>query len=161
MKILLIDDDIGSLEALYMTIKPTKHHCDAFQNPNKALLKFLNTHHDIVITNITMSELSDVDILKTVKKFKENVYVIMITDNRDVNKIKLLKENKAYAFFDKPLKVNEIINTILRIEREENILSNKNDEYVQIKSDIKRLRNTIEELTDLYNELKNKMNITF
>ena len=156
MKILLIDDDHESLEALNMILSPTEHECRTFENPVKAIEDFKKNDYDVIITDISMPEMSGIEVLKVSKQINPDIYVILITGYRDLEAAIDAVNNKAFAFFDKPVNVEGLLDTIDLIEEEKKGFKNKEEEYKKISNDLDKLRSTVDELTKIYNSLMNK-----
>lgn len=57
MKILLIDDDVGSLHGMQLALRMLRHLCDAYTNPVEAVENYAATSYDLVITDIYMPQL--------------------------------------------------------------------------------------------------------
>ena len=57
MKILLIDDDVGSLHGMQLALRMLRHLCDAYTNPVEAVENYSATSYDLVITDIYMPHL--------------------------------------------------------------------------------------------------------
>jgi len=54
VKILLVDDDAGSLRGMQLALIMLKHDCDAYSDPVEAVANYLCHEYDLVITDICM-----------------------------------------------------------------------------------------------------------
>ena len=58
MKILLIDDDVGSLHGMQLALRMLRHLCDAYTNPVEAVENYAAAAYDLVITDVYMPQLN-------------------------------------------------------------------------------------------------------
>jgi len=154
MNILIIDDDIEILDALRITLEPTGHNFEFFQNPLEAVEVYKQKLHDIIITDISMPEISGIEVLKRARKINSDAYIILITGYKDLNAAIEAVNHQAYAFFDKPVDIEGLLDTIDRIDLEKKGVQNKEEERDKMISEIDKLKKTVDELNNLYNTIK-------
>ncbi len=151
MRLLLIDDELPVIQSLELTLKPAGHECVLFQNPVEGVEAFKNEHFDVVVTDFKMPEMNGIEVLKEIRKYNSDVYVIILTGYADINNAIGSVNNGAYAFFRKPLNFQDLINTLNQIEDE--IKSDKEKEvnlnllsieYKNLKAAFESLTNVVE-----------------
>jgi DNA-binding NtrC family response regulator len=118
LKIMLIDDDISSLQSLYNALRLNGYPTQKFENPTDALKSYENGTFDVVATDYKMPDMTGVDVLKAIKKINPEAYVIVFTGYADGNNIKGAYDNGAYAFIRKPLDWESFIAILVTIEKE-------------------------------------------
>ncbi len=149
MKILLVDDDVECLNSLYLALNTFGfNNILKTDNPFEAL-EFINEDMEIslVITDIRMPELDGIDILKHVKALNKDIGVIVISAYGDTSNLIQCINNRAYAFFNKPLKIHEVVKKIKEFKDE--LDKKKEDEREKIEYSI-----SSEILFNEYNNLK-------
>ncbi|HMA99509.1 MAG TPA: response regulator [Spirochaetota bacterium] len=118
MKILLVDDDQESLSALHGQLESDGHQCVSKSNPLEAVAIYTPQEYDCVITDIRMPEMNGIELLKQVRQQDEKARVIIITAYGDLETARAAINNRAYAFFGKPLDLEELLNTLRQMEKE-------------------------------------------
>ena len=116
MKILLIDDDPLHLSSLEISLKVRDYQCRSFLRPLQAIESYRSERYDAVISAVKMLEISGEKVLKAVLDINPEAKVILITGFDDVN-IDVGDGTGAYAFLRKPLKIEELVTTLEKIER--------------------------------------------
>lgn len=151
MKILLVDDEESIMQSLKVVLEGESHNCVLHTNPIKGLEEFNRDQIDVVITDYRMSEMNGVDLLKELKELDSNIPVIIITayPNED-NAIEAIN-NGAYAFFRKPLNLDDFMLMINKIDRE--LIEKKIKE-----SSVNQLTFEYETLREKYNKLQGLAN---
>lgn len=151
MKILLIDDDAGCLDSLKSSLEISGHKCDAYTKPENALKAYKPGKFDVVITDMKMPNLSGIDVLKKIKARNQDAKVIIITAYGDVETAISAVNNHAYAFFGKPLNFEELMETLEKIEREQEKRQLTKEEMEKLSVEYQKLRLAYDELQALLN----------
>ena len=115
MRVMIIDDDQGSLESLRDCIETRGSECDAFQDPVKALAAYDPAVHDVVLTDFSMPQLNGLEVLEAIRKRREDAVVIIITGYGNEELAAASRKGGAYAFLYKPLnafKLYELLDAI-------------------------------------------------
>ena len=115
MRVMIIDDDQGSLESLRDCIETRGSECDAFQDPAKALAAYDPAVHDVVLTDFSMPQLNGLEVLEAIRKRREDAVVIIITGYGNEELAAASRQGGAYAFLYKPLnafKLYELLDAI-------------------------------------------------
>ena len=104
MKILIVDDEETCLDDVGAALLPTGYAC-LKSNSSKKALKMVKTDAsiDVVITDVRMPEMDGIELLKAIKKERPSVEVIVMTAYGDLKTAIASINNRAYAFFAKPV----------------------------------------------------------
>jgi len=108
MKILLVDDDAGSLRGLAMALKLLKHTCDAFCDPHDAWEKYQTNIYDVVITDICMPGINGIELGSRMKQMRTNACIVYISGQLSANAEEEVKNDGNRFFLRKPIDFNEI-----------------------------------------------------
>ncbi|HYA88795.1 MAG TPA: sigma-54 dependent transcriptional regulator [Nitrospirota bacterium] len=126
-KILVVDDEQSMRDFLAIMLKKEGHDVVTAENGTSALKAVQSEIFDLVISDIKMSGMDGIDVLKTTKEVSPETIVIMITAFATTETAIEAMKLGAYDYIIKPFKVDElklIINNSLekRHLRKENIL---------------------------------------
>ena len=113
-KILLIDDSQPILESLSMVLEYAGYETRCFNSGTMALEELGKTDYDLLITDICMPVMDGFEIIRKCKLIKAALPIIMITGNREMNRLRIeqeLKEN-AFACIDKPFDVWRLLSVV-------------------------------------------------
>ncbi|MCE5249368.1 response regulator [bacterium] len=112
MNILVIDDDIRSLEIMSFAFDLLGLPHQAFSDPREAVEAYKRGNFDVVVSDFSMPEMTGLDVFRTVKEHDPQVKVIILTGYPfETTAMKEIRE-KAYAFFHKPFEINIFMNAI-------------------------------------------------
>ncbi|MBN1970327.1 MAG: sigma-54-dependent Fis family transcriptional regulator [Candidatus Delongbacteria bacterium] len=141
MKIFLIDDDDQSRLAIENFLKfEEKIELSVFNSCDNAMSKYHSVKPEIIISDIRMTGMTGLDLLKKVKESEQGdeTDVILITGFGDLNSCVTALREGAFDYLIKPINVEELITVIERSEekrelhkenqslkREKEILSSK------------------------------------
>lgn len=111
--ILVVDDELGPREALRMILKP---NYDVFtaEDGHKALELLQKIDFALVTLDLRMPKIHGSDLLKAIKKYNQNVEVVIITG---YGTLKSAIESLRWGVFDyiiKPFDVTEIISVVAK-----------------------------------------------
>jgi DNA-binding NtrC family response regulator len=117
MKVLIVDDDGLSLEALSRSLILFGHTVISYNNPQDAIAWYLkNNRVDIIITDYSMPEINGIELIKRIKKIDNRVPVLVISGlgryEREENQI---RENSDY-FIVKPIEIKKLLGVLEKIE---------------------------------------------
>jgi len=118
MKILMIDDDEVSTKSLASFLEMGNHCCQAFTVPQQAIEVYRQNAYDVVITDMIMPGMNGLKVLQQVRSINPDAKVIIVTGHLDVEIAIAALNNRAYAFLSKPLRIEELMATLDRIEQE-------------------------------------------
>lgn len=149
MKLLLIDDDVNCLEGLTSALEPAGYICGAFTNPEEAVENFRQKQYDVVITDMKMPGMNGIQVLKETRSLCPNTRVIIVTGFGDVETAIAAVNNGAYAFFGKPIDIDELMDTLEKIEGEIGEQEKVRRDHARLALEYARLKRAYEELLKL------------
>ncbi|GAB6181424.1 hypothetical protein JCM14036_27430 [Desulfotomaculum defluvii] len=152
MKFMLIDDDRDCLDGLVSALEPTGHELNVFTVPEEAVKAYLGNSYDVVITDMKMPGMTGIEVLKAIRKLDQNAKVILITGYGDVETAIAAVNNGAYAFFGKPVVIEELLETIEKISDEAEIRKQTKEEQERMAKEYSKLKRAYEELQELLRE---------
>jgi len=131
-KLLVVDDEPDMLRLLSMIIKEkTPYEVATTNNPLEALELVKNGEFDLVIADLKMPGLDGIELLESLKRFDEDIPVIIITAYGTVEAAVETINKGAFDFITKPFRKEQILFTIekalkwLRLQRENKMLREK------------------------------------
>jgi two-component sensor histidine kinase len=148
MKLLIIDDQPQVTNSLKEAIEPGGHECIIFNHPQKALSHFEKEYFDVVLTDLKMPDMDGIQVLRTIQQLRPGTPVIILTGYADTGNTIDAVNFGAHAFFQKPVQINELMESLHFIEKKihENLL--KEIQVNQLKA----------EKEIISNELKQRLN---
>lgn len=117
MKLLLVDDDVTSLEVLHDVMLLNDFECDSFSNPKDALAAFEKGKYIAVLTDYLMYDMSGIDLLKEIKKKDPDSKVMLYSACEDETLEELAKANGAYNYFSKPISWIDIERVLQELQK--------------------------------------------
>lgn len=112
MNVLLIDDDRECLESLSAALQLNGIGVTAFHSPAQAVRRYDPDSVDAVITDYHFPKTKGTDVVKKIRKKNNNARVIVISGDREKDIETLSLKAGADAFFQKPIEINKMINTL-------------------------------------------------
>jgi putative two-component system response regulator len=130
-RVLLVDDEYGIRKSLGAYLEERGYEVDAAADARTALGMFAAQRHEIVLTDISMPNVSGLELLPELKAVNPDVEVIMITAYLDITfAIKALQRG-AYDFHIKPFNFEKIAISLERA-RERQTLKRRAAEAVKL-----------------------------
>jgi DNA-binding NtrC family response regulator len=127
-----VDDEPDMLRLLSMIIKEkTPYEVATTNNPLEALELVKKGEFDLVIADLKMPGLDGIELLESLKRFDEDIPVIIITAYGTVEASVETINKGAFDFITKPFRKEQILFTIekalkwLRLQRENKMLREK------------------------------------
>jgi len=108
MKVLIIDDQNAILESLSMFFLEKGYETLTAEYGKEGLEKVKSELPDLVILDIRLPDTNGIDVLKDIKSFDENIFVIMITAFHDMEPTIQAMKYGAYEYIHKPIDINEL-----------------------------------------------------
>ena len=128
-KLLVVDDEPDMLRLLTMIIKEkTPYEVTTTNNPLEALELAKTGGFDLIIADLKMPGLDGIELLESVKRFDEDIPVIIITAYGTVEAAVETIQKGAFDFITKPFRKEQILFTVekalkwLRLQRENKML---------------------------------------
>ena len=108
-KILIADDEKEIINIISDCLVDDKYtSLDTASDGNKAISKFNEKMHDLVITDIVMPKKNGIDVLRHVKAVSPNSQVIIITANADKDSAITAVKLGAYDYIEKPFNLDAL-----------------------------------------------------
>jgi len=118
-RILVVDDDEGIRTVFKLNLKKQGYSVDTAENGGEALEKLGLRYFNISLIDIKLPDIEGTELLKTMNEMYPNMVKIIVTGNPSMdNAIKALN-NGADGFLIKPVKIEELIDSIeLHLEKQ-------------------------------------------
>lgn len=107
-KILIVDDDLMNGKQLTLRLEKRGYTCDYVTNGEDALKKVSEEDFDCLLLDIMMPGISGIDVLKEVRKTKNNfeMPIIMVTAKDEADDIVEALKLKANDYITKPVNID-------------------------------------------------------
>lgn len=115
-RILLVDDEAGIRNSLATYLDNAGFDVATAENAMVARELLSSRSFHLVLTDISMPEVSGLDLLADIKALDEEIEVIMITAYLDISLAIQAMRRGAYDFFTKPFNYEKILLTIQRVQ---------------------------------------------
>lgn len=115
MKILVVDDSIGTLNFTKKLLASSGYEVDTAGNGAAALDKYATLRPDLVLLDVTMPLMDGKETLRRILELDKNATIIMTTAVNDGEIIQGYLERGAAGYLVKPFAVNDLITTIQNI----------------------------------------------
>jgi two-component system response regulator HydG len=121
LKILMIDDDKSFCELLIIILERKGYSVEYVISGELGLEKLSTAHYDVVLTDLRMSGMSGMDVLKGIKELYPDEYsrpsCIMITGYGTIDNAVEAIRNGAFSYFIKSKDPEELLFDIEKIQR--------------------------------------------
>jgi DNA-binding response OmpR family regulator len=112
-RIMFVDDDVASLDAMSQGLESFGFEVNAFSNPSKALSHFKLLYYDTVILDVRMPEISGFELARRIWQQDQNQTICFFSafeeyENEALNRF----VHKNYCFIKKPIHLAELIKHI-------------------------------------------------
>ncbi|MCX6153881.1 MAG: sigma-54 dependent transcriptional regulator [Candidatus Kapabacteria bacterium] len=121
INIMIVDDEKILRISLRDNLTEAGYNVNSFDDPLKALADLGNKNYHVVITDIKMPQMNGIELLKNIKRFNQNINVIVMTAYGSIETAVEAMKYSAYDYISKPFKIEELIFKIKRIEEVEHI----------------------------------------
>ncbi len=111
-KILVVDDELSMRQFLEILLKKEGHEVVCMEEGGQALTRFREENFDLVISDIKMSKMDGLELLKKIKEHRPHAAIIMITAYASPEDAIAAMKSGAYDYLTKPFKLKEIKNVI-------------------------------------------------
>jgi two-component system, response regulator, stage 0 sporulation protein F len=106
--ILIVDDEEGLREGLSKLLEDEGYAVECAEDGEKALNIVRSTHIDLMLTDMRMPGMSGIELLKQVRKIREEIGVIILTGYGEIESYIEAMNFGAMEYVSKPFKVNEL-----------------------------------------------------
>ncbi|MCK5051375.1 MAG: response regulator [Candidatus Cloacimonetes bacterium] len=126
LNIMIIDDDILSLETLHRALELHGYRSTKFADPRIAIKEFAKDRFHIVLTDYKMPGLNGIELARLMKKIDPQVKIIIFTGYYDKEKHEQSIKLGVHNFLCKPLDIEKLIENLRTIEiNHKNSIPNK------------------------------------
>ncbi|GAN32175.1 MAG: two-component system response regulator [Candidatus Brocadia sp. AMX2] len=112
--ILVVDDDLIVLDSISMLLRDSGFTVFASGHAADAMLKLRENNIDVVLTDITMPEVTGIEFLEKIHNYSEEIPVILMTAYAELDTAIDAIKKSAFDFIIKPFKAQDLLQ---RIER--------------------------------------------
>ena len=133
-RILLVDDEASILSVLKTLLKAEGYDVVAIQDGNEAVasIKSEEEEFDLMISDIRMTPVNGMELLRMAHEARPNMMVIMVTAFGSVETAVEAMKMGAYDYVTKPFKIDELLITVERALEYERALSENVDLKTQM-----------------------------
>lgn len=122
-KFFIVDDDFFCANVYQQYLSTTLHYTDiTYYNNGNDCLNNLNLNPDIIFLDHNMEDLTGFEVLKKIKRYNPNIYVVMVSGQENIKTaIDALKYGAFdYVIKDKDVcaKMGVVINKIIKVKEE-------------------------------------------
>ncbi|MCJ7936266.1 MAG: response regulator [Chryseobacterium sp.] len=133
LKFFIVDDDLFCSNAYEQYLKNLSYTDVIYFSNGDECLNNLHLKPDIIFLDHGMNDMNGFETLKKIKRYNPNIYVIMVSGQKEINiAVEALKYG-AFGYLAKDTtvceKMREIINRIIRIQEEIDKGSRNNEFY--------------------------------
>ena len=143
--VMIIDDDIGLTQALSIVLDSYNIKLSTFTEPIAAIQELKTHKHDILIVNYLMTSTRGDEIVKLIRAFDKEIYIILMSAHKDLApSIDIMRSLDIQAFFEKGARFDDLI-----------LLIEGGYKYIEQINEIKKMNTTIQNFgIELANTLK-------
>ena len=129
MRILIIDDNLTSLQSLSVVLTDLGHQPTTFSDPLAALDHAKKSYFPLIITDIKMPEMDGLSLLAELKQCDSSSKsdVIIVTGHGDMDTAITALRNGAYDYLNKPINARELAAAVERSAEHQALLFENTD----------------------------------
>ena len=144
--VMVIDDDIGMMDAMSIVLKKYDIHVTPFTEAITALEDLKTNNYDILIINYLMNPVRGDEIVKLVREFDKDIYIILMSAHKELTpSIDIMRSLDIQAYFEKSSRFDQLI-----------LLIESGFKYIASLENVKKMSHTIEAHSiEIANILKN------
>jgi len=109
LSILVVDDDENIRMVLRQSLEKEGYHVSTANSAEEALNTLQRSFFHVVITDIMMGEMNGVELLLQIKEINSLMQIYMMTSHGTLPHVIQCMQGGAYDFFEKPLKIEDIL----------------------------------------------------
>ena len=109
LSILVVDDDEIILMVLRKSLEKEGYHVSTANCAEEALNTLQRSFFHVVITDIMMGEMNGVELLLQIKEMNSLMQIYVMTSHGTLPHVIQCMQGGAYDFFEKPLKIEDIL----------------------------------------------------
>ncbi len=108
MKVLIIDDEMNICLTLKNILEDEGYKCDFALESKVGMQKFKSMIPDIILLDVRLDGANGIDLLRDIKKIKQDTIVIMISGHSGIKEAVQSIKYGAYDFLEKPLSLTKV-----------------------------------------------------
>ena len=109
LSILVVDDDEIIRMVLRKSLEKEGYHVSTANSAEEALNTLQRSFFHVVITDIMMGEMNGVELLLQIKEMNSLMQIFVMTSHGTLPHVIQCMQGGAYDFFEKPLKIEDIL----------------------------------------------------
>ena len=109
LSILVVDDDENIRIVLQKSLEKEGYHVSTSKSAEEALNTLQRSFFHVVITDIMMAEMTGVELLLKIKEMNYLMQIFIMTSHSTLPNVIQCMQGGAYDFFEKPLKMGDIL----------------------------------------------------
>ena len=109
LSILVVDDDENIRMVLRQSLEKEGYHVSTANSSEEALNTLQRSFFHVVITDIMMGEMNGVELLLHIKEMNSLMQIYVMTSHGTLPHVIQCMQGGAYDFFEKPLKIEDIL----------------------------------------------------
>ena len=122
-KILVVDDDLLIARSMALNLKTEGYEAETAETGKEALEKMKTGFFPLVLLDISLPDISGLDLIKSLKEISRDTEIIIVTGYATLeNSIKALNEGAA-AYITKPVKVEQMLRIMKEILEKQRLMT--------------------------------------
>jgi len=117
LNILIVDDDENIRIVLSRSLSQMGYHVSMAKSGEEALSILQRSFFHIVITDIMMGEMTGIELLNQIKELNSLMQIYVMTAHSTLPHVIQAMKGGAYDYFEKPLEITQILESIKEAER--------------------------------------------
>ena len=109
LSILVVDDDENIRMVLRQSLEKEGYRVSTAKSAEEALNTLQRSFFHVVITDIMMAEMSGLELLLQIKEMNSMMQIFVMTSHSTLPNVIQCMQGGAYDFFEKPLKIEDIL----------------------------------------------------
>jgi len=105
----VVDDDENIRMVLRQSLEKEGYHVSTANSSEEALNTLQRSFFHVVITDIMMGEMNGVELLLQIKEMNSLMQIYVMTSHGTLPHVIQCMQGGAYDFFEKPLKIEDIL----------------------------------------------------
>ncbi len=106
--VLIVDDDAEHGDAVAQALEQLRCQCDVVTSGRDAVQRVAAKDYDLVITDLVMSDVDGMEVLREVKRLRHDIEVILVTGYATVENAVAAMQQGAATYLRKPLNLEEL-----------------------------------------------------
>ncbi|MEG2348095.1 MAG: HD domain-containing protein [Clostridia bacterium] len=108
--IMIIDNDVNMMEILTAVLNKYGHNVKTYTEPVAAIEELKKTNYDILLVNYLMTPVNGDKIIKLVREFDKEIYIILMSMHKDLApSIETMQNLDIQSYFEKSSRFDQLI----------------------------------------------------